>query len=40
MREIAAQSLINHLNGLLPISTTNTILLNYEVIVRESSQRE
>lgn len=39
MGEIAAQSLINHLNGLLRINTTNTILLNYELIVRESSQR-
>lgn len=39
MGEIAAQSLINHLNGLLRISTTNTILLNYELIVRESSQK-
>lgn len=37
MGEIAVQSLINHLNGLLRISTTNTILLNYELIVRESS---
>lgn len=39
MGEIAAQSLINHLNGLLRINTTNTILLNYELIVRKSSQR-
>jgi LacI family transcriptional regulator len=39
MGEIAAQSLINHLNGLLRISTTNTILLNYELIVRKSSLR-
>lgn len=39
MGEIAAQSLINHLNGLLRISTTNTILLNHELIVRSSSQR-
>ena len=39
MGEIAAQSLINHLNGLLRISNTNTILLNYEFIVRESSRR-
>jgi len=39
MGEIAAQSLINHLNGLLRISTTNTILLNHELIVRESSRR-
>ena len=40
MGEIAAQSLINHLNGLLRLSTTNTILLNYELIVRGSSQRK
>ncbi|GAB2536012.1 LacI family DNA-binding transcriptional regulator [Spirosoma aerophilum] len=39
MGEIAAQSLINHLKGQLRISTTNTILLNYELIVRESSRR-
>ena len=39
MGEIAAQTLINHLNGLLRISSTNTILLNYELIVRESSRR-
>lgn len=39
MGEIAAQSLINHLNGLLRLSTTNTILLNYELVVRDSSQR-
>ncbi|WP_128548658.1 LacI family DNA-binding transcriptional regulator [Larkinella soli] len=39
MGEIAAQSLINHLNGLLRINTTNTILLNYELIVRESSRK-
>ena len=40
MGEIAAQSLINHLNGLLRLSTTNTILLNYELIVRGSSQQK
>ncbi len=39
MGEIAAQSLINHLNGLLRINTTNTILLNYELIVRASSRK-
>ncbi|WP_080241362.1 LacI family DNA-binding transcriptional regulator [Spirosoma rigui] len=39
MGEIAVQSLINHLNGRLRISTTNTILLNYELIVRNSSRR-
>lgn len=38
MGEIAAQSLISHLNGLLRINTTNTILLNYELIIRNSSQ--
>ena len=37
--EIAAQSLINHLNGLLRINTTNTILLNYELLVRTSSRK-
>lgn len=40
MGEIAAQSLINHLNGLLRLNTTNTILLNYEFVVRGSSQRK
>ena len=39
MGEIAAQSLINHLNGLLRLSATNTILLNYELIIRKSSQK-
>ena len=39
MGEIAVQSLINHLNGRLRISTTNTILLNYELMVRNSSRR-
>lgn len=39
MGEIAARSLINHLKGQLRISTTNTILLNYELIIRESSRR-
>lgn len=39
MGEIAAQSLINHLNGLLRLSATNTILLNYELLIRESSRK-
>ncbi|WP_080054369.1 LacI family DNA-binding transcriptional regulator [Spirosoma aerolatum] len=39
MGEIAAQTLINHLNGLLHLNTTNSILLNYELIIRQSSQR-
>jgi LacI family transcriptional regulator len=37
MGEIAAQSIINHLNGSLNISPTNTIILRSELIVRESS---
>ena len=40
MGEIAAQSLINHLNGLLRLNNTNMILLNYELVVRGSSQRK
>ena len=39
MGEIAAQSLINHLNGLVNIQTTNTIVLHFELVVRESSVR-
>lgn len=37
MGEIAARSLINHLNGIATISATNTILLRSELIVRGSS---
>ncbi|UFH55056.1 LacI family DNA-binding transcriptional regulator [Spirosoma sp. KNUC1025] len=40
MGEVAAQSLINHLNGLLRISTTNTIVLNYELLIRASSLKQ
>lgn len=40
MGEIAAQSLINHLNGTMDIQNTNTIILNSELIVRESSQKK
>jgi LacI family transcriptional regulator len=40
MGEIAAQSLINHLNGLMDIQTTNTIILRSELIVRGSSQKQ
>ncbi|GAA4395599.1 LacI family DNA-binding transcriptional regulator [Nibrella viscosa] len=39
MGEIATQSLINYLNGLLRIGTTNTIVLHHELIVRESTQK-
>jgi len=40
MGEVAAQTLINHLNGLLNIRTTNRIVLHSELIVRESSVRD
>jgi len=39
MGEMAARNLIDHLNGKLPISSTETILLRSELIVRASSQR-
>ncbi len=39
MGEVAARSLINHLNGLMDIQTTNTIILRSELIVRASSQK-
>jgi LacI family transcriptional regulator len=37
MGEMAASSLINHLNGLTSITETNTILLRSELIIRASS---
>lgn len=37
MGEMAAASLINHLNGVNSIDTTNTILLRSELIIRASS---
>lgn len=37
MGEMAAGSLINHLNGITSIATTNTILLRSELIIRASS---
>ncbi|WP_375447624.1 LacI family DNA-binding transcriptional regulator [uncultured Fibrella sp.] len=39
MGEIAAKSLINHLNGLMDIQTTNTIVLRSELLIRGSSQQ-
>ena len=39
MGEVAARNLINHLNGIATITTTNTILLRSELIVRGSSQK-
>jgi LacI family transcriptional regulator len=37
MGEMAAASLINHLNGVNSIDSTNTILLRSELIIRSSS---
>lgn len=39
MGSIAAQNLINHLNGVTNIKTTNTIILRSELIIRDSSIR-
>jgi LacI family transcriptional regulator len=39
MGQIAARSLIDHLNGASSIHSTNTIILRSELIVRESSVR-
>jgi len=38
--EIAARNLINHLKGITDISSTNTILIRSELIVRKSSVRK
>lgn len=40
MGEVAAQNLINHLNGVSTLSTTNTILLRSELIIRASSLKK
>jgi LacI family transcriptional regulator len=37
MGQVAARSLINHLNGATNIRSTNTILLRSELVIRESS---
>jgi LacI family transcriptional regulator len=39
MGEVAAQNLIDHLNGTLPINATNEIILRSELITRASSLR-
>jgi LacI family transcriptional regulator len=39
MGEVVACNLINHLNGIHPIYSTNTIVLRSELIIRASSQR-
>jgi LacI family transcriptional regulator len=40
MGEIAARNLINHLNGISSITSTNTILLRSELIIRDSSVKK
>ncbi|MBI1342217.1 MAG: substrate-binding domain-containing protein [Terrimonas sp.] len=40
MGEMAARNLINHLNGSVPLHSTNTILLRSELVVRASSLRK
>lgn len=40
MGEISARNLINHLNGVGNIGTTNRIIVNSELIIRESSVRK
>lgn len=39
MGEVAAQNLIDHLNGTVTVHSTHTIMLETELIIRESSQR-
>ncbi|PWT95496.1 MAG: LacI family transcriptional regulator, partial [Bacteroidetes bacterium] len=39
MGEVAARSLINHLNGVSQINATNTILLRSELLIRDSSNK-
>ncbi|HXB42946.1 MAG TPA: LacI family DNA-binding transcriptional regulator [Puia sp.] len=39
MGEVAARNLINHLNGVSTIHSTNTILLRSELVIRASSMR-
>ena len=40
MGQVAARSLINHLNGLWDMSLTNTVVIKSELIVRESSLKK
>jgi LacI family transcriptional regulator len=39
MGQVAAQTLINHLNGTSNMNLTNSILLRTQLIIRESSKR-
>ena len=40
MGEVAAWNLINHLNGVAPIHTTNRIILRSELVIRASSAKD
>ena len=40
MGEVAARNLIHHLNGTIPIHSTNTIILRSELIIRDSSLKK
>jgi len=40
MGEVAAWNLINHLNGVAPIHTTNSIILRSELVIRASSTKD
>lgn len=40
MGEVAARHLINHLNGISPIGTTNTIIMRSDLIIRASSTKK
>lgn len=40
MGEVAARNLINHLNGVSDMASTNTILLHSELVIRDSSVRK
>jgi len=39
MGQMAARHLVNHFNGTYPVSSTNTIVLRSELIIRASSQK-
>jgi LacI family transcriptional regulator len=38
--EIAARNLVNHLNGISDITSTNTIIVHSKLIIRSSSTRK
>lgn len=40
MGEIIARNLVNHLEGIAPLATTHTIIINSELLIRQSSLRK